>query len=102
MAEQRAVLVVEDESLVRLDLATKLVDAGYLIFEASSAAEAIGILERHPEIRVVFTDIQMPGDMDGLALARYVRALAPDHHRGEFRQGSASAWRDAGRRIVPR
>ena len=77
MAEQRAVLVVEDEPLVRFDLATRLVDAGYLIFEASSAAEAISILERHPGIRVVFTDIQMPGDMDGLALARYVRERWP-------------------------
>src|SRR5688572_5865336 len=77
MAEQRAVLVVEDEPLVRLDLATRLADAGYLIFEASYAAEAIGILERHPQIRVVFTDIQMPGDMDGLALAHYVRHRWP-------------------------
>ena len=54
------VLVVEDEPLVRLDLATRLADTGYLVFEASSAAEAISILERHPQIRVVFTDIQMP------------------------------------------
>ena len=72
-----AALVVEDEALVRLDLATTLEYAGYLIFEASSAAEAIDVLERHPEIRVVFTDIQMPGDMDGLALARYVRNRWP-------------------------
>jgi CheY-like chemotaxis protein len=77
MAEQCAVLVVEDEPLVRLDLATRLADQGYLIFEASSAAEAIGILERHPQIRVVFTDIQMPGDMDGLALVRSVRDRWP-------------------------
>ncbi len=77
MAEQRAVLVVEDEPLVRLDLATRLADTGYLVFEASSAAEAIAILERHPQIRVVFTDIQMPGDMDGLALAHYVRDRWP-------------------------
>ena len=77
MAEQRAVLVVEDEPLVWLDLATRLADTGYLVFEASSAAEAIAILERHPQIRVVFTDIQMPGDMDGLALAHYVRDRWP-------------------------
>ena len=77
MANQYAALVVEDEALVRLDLATTLEDAGYLIFEASSAAEAIDVLERHPQIRVVFTDIQMPGDMNGLALARYVRDRWP-------------------------
>ena len=46
-------------------------------FEASSATEAIAIVERHPEIRVVFTDVQMPGKMDGLELARYVRKRWP-------------------------
>lgn len=77
MTQRATVLVVEDEALVRLDLVSTLEDAGYQTLEASSAAEAIGILERHPEIRVVFTDIQMPGDMDGLALARYVRERWP-------------------------
>lgn len=77
MAEKFAVLVVEDEVLVRLDLVTRLADAGYATHEASNAAEAIAILEKHAEIRVVFTDIQMPGDMDGLALAHYVRKRWP-------------------------
>jgi CheY-like chemotaxis protein len=45
--------------------------------EAGSAAEAIALLERRPEIRVVFTDVQMPGTMDGLALAKYVRERWP-------------------------
>ena len=71
------VLVVEDEVLVRYDLVTTLEEAGYQTHEASTAAEAIRILESHPEIRVVFTDIQMPGDMDGLALARFVRERWP-------------------------
>src|SRR5688572_5317424 len=103
MAEQRAVLVVEDEPLVRLDLETRLADTGYLVFEASSAAEAIAILERHPQIRVVFTDIQMPGDMDGLALARYVRdRWPPTIIVVSSGRGSAGAGRDAGRRLVPR
>lgn len=77
MTAKSAVLVVEDEALVRMDLVANLEDLGYQTFEASSAAEAIELLERHPAIRVVFTDIQMPGTMDGLELARYVRERWP-------------------------
>jgi two-component system, response regulator PdtaR len=77
MAVKHAVLVVEDEALVRFDLVKTLQVTGYQTFEAASAAEAIAILEQHSEIRVVFTDIQMPGTMDGLELARYVRERWP-------------------------
>ena len=77
MTAKCAVLVVEDEALVRMDLVTSLENSGYQTFEAASAAEAMDVLERHPAIRVVFTDIQMPGTMDGLALARYVRERWP-------------------------
>jgi len=77
MTAKSAVLVVEDEALVRMDLVANLEDSGYQTFEASSAAEAIEVLERHPAIRVVFTDIQMPGTMDGLELARCVRKRWP-------------------------
>ena len=77
MTAKSAVLVVEDEALVRMDLVANLEDSGYRTFEASSATEAIDVLERHPAIRVVFTDIQMPGTMDGLALARCVRERWP-------------------------
>lgn len=73
----RIVLVVEDEILVRMDLAQCLQQAGYQTYEAGNAADAIAILEMHPEIRVVFTDIQMPGDMDGLQLSHYVRERWP-------------------------
>lgn len=72
-----AVLVVEDEVLIRLDLVGILEEAGFLTYEAGNAADAIGILEMHPEVRVVITDIQMPGDMDGLALSHYVRKRWP-------------------------
>ena len=72
-----AALVVEDEALVRFDLAQSLQAEGYATFEAADAAEAIEVLEAHPEIRVVFTDIQMPGTMDGLALSHYVRKRWP-------------------------
>ena len=71
------ILVVEDEVLVRLDLVAYLEDAGYRVVEAGSAREAIEILEQDRSIRVVFTDVQMPGDMDGLALARCVRERWP-------------------------
>ena len=67
------VLVVDDEAFVRMDLVDTLKAAGYRTREASCAAEAVEILEQDPQIRVVFTDIQMPGSMDGLALSHYVR-----------------------------
>lgn len=63
--------------LVRLDLASYLEQAGYSVLETGSAAEAIDILERDRSIRVVFTDVRMPGDMDGVALARCVRERWP-------------------------
>lgn len=77
MSPKHSILVVEDEVLVRMGLVSTLEDFGYPTFEASSAIEAIAILEQHPEVRVVFTDIQMPGTMDGLALAHYVRTRWP-------------------------
>ena len=70
-------LVVEDDALVRFALAQTLQAEGFKTFEAADAAEAIAVLEANSEIRVVFTDIQMPGTMDGLALARYVRLRWP-------------------------
>ena len=72
-----AVLIVEDEALVRIDLVETLQEAGFKTFEADNAAEAIAIMETNSEIRVVFTDIEMPGTMDGLALSHYVRRRWP-------------------------
>jgi CheY-like chemotaxis protein len=72
-----AAVVVEDDALVRFDLAQTLEAEGYTTFEAADAKEAIAVLEAHPEIRVVFTDIEMPGTMDGLALSHYVRKRWP-------------------------
>ena len=57
-----AALVVEDDALVRFELAQTLEAEGYKTFEAGDAAEAIAVLEANSEIRVVFTDIQMPGN----------------------------------------
>jgi two-component system, response regulator PdtaR len=52
-------------------------DAGYQVKEASSADEALRVLESDPNIRVVITDINMPGTMDGIALAHYIRKRWP-------------------------
>lgn len=72
-----AVLVVEDEVLVRMDLADMILNAGHDVFEAGSADEAIAVMERHPEIAVILTDVDMPGSMDGLRLAAYARDRWP-------------------------
>lgn len=71
------VLVVEDEAVVRLDAIETLREAGFHVIEAANADEAISILEARPDIRVVVTDIQMPGSMDGLKLAATIRDRWP-------------------------
>jgi CheY-like chemotaxis protein len=71
------ILVVEDDFLLRMHAADIIRDAGFDVVEASSADEAIIILESRNDISVVFTDVQMPGSMDGLKLARAVRGRWP-------------------------
>lgn len=70
-------LVVEDELFVRMDFVDQAQAAGFDTVEAGSAADAVSVLEQTKDIRVVFTDIRMPGDMDGLALAHMVRDRWP-------------------------
>lgn len=70
-------LVVEDELFVRMDFVDQAQEAGFQTVEAGNAAEAVDILEQRDDIRVVFTDIRMPGKMDGLALAHMVRDRWP-------------------------
>jgi DNA-binding NtrC family response regulator len=64
-----AVLVVEDEILIRMAIADSIADAGFVVYEAANADQAILILESHPDVRALFTDIDMPGSMDGLKWA---------------------------------
>jgi CheY-like chemotaxis protein len=71
------VLIVEDELLLRLDSAETIEEAGFEVVQAGNADEAIAILKARPDIHVVFTDIQMPGSMHGLKLARFVRDRWP-------------------------
>jgi CheY-like chemotaxis protein len=76
-SRRSVVLIVEDEFLVRIDAADMIRAAGFEVVEAADADAAIEILERRSDIAVVFTDIQMPGSMDGLKLARAVRGRWP-------------------------
>ena len=78
-ASPQTVLVVEDEVLIRLVIAEYLRECGYRVHEAVNAEEAILILQA-PEVSIdiVFSDVEMPGDMDGFGLARWVRANLPE------------------------
>ena len=71
------VLVVEDEVLVRLMIAEELRSAGFQVIEAADADEALAVLANITDVSVIFSDIRMPGSMDGLELAKKVRADFP-------------------------
>lgn len=71
------ILVVEDDPLLLLDALDMVEDAGFTAYGASNADEAIQLLERHSSIRILFTDVDMPGSMDGLRLAQTVRDRWP-------------------------
>lgn len=66
------VLVVEDDPLLRMNAVDMIEEAGFRAIEASDADAAIRMLETRNDIRLIFTDIDMPGSMDGLALAHAV------------------------------
>ena len=72
-----AVLVVEDEMLLRMRAVDMVEDAGFTPVEAVDADEAVAILESRSDIALLFTDIQMPGRMDGLTLAHAVHERWP-------------------------
>lgn len=72
------ILVVEDDARVRRVAVARLEDEGYRVIEAATGAEALALIAEHPEIRLLFTDIVMPGGMLGDELAKEVRALRPD------------------------
>lgn len=74
------ILVVEDEPLIRLGLTSLVQDYGHQAVEARDADEAIRLLDRDAEVRLVITDVDMPGSMDGIRLAHYVRQKWPPIH----------------------
>jgi DNA-binding NtrC family response regulator len=69
---EHTVLVVEDEVLIRLDTVQHLEECGYRVLEAGDAVEAMGILAQRTDIDVVFTDVRMPGKIDGIGLAQWI------------------------------
>ena len=73
----RAILIVEDEAFIRYDLVDFFEDRGFEVFEAENADQAIALLEANATIRVVLTDVAMPGSMDGMKLGHYVRDRYP-------------------------
>jgi CheY-like chemotaxis protein len=75
---QRALLVVEDEILIRSAVAEFLRGAGYRVIEAANAAEAVAVFASRTQVDLVFSDINMPGPMDGIGLMRWIA----DHHPG--------------------
>ncbi|SFB64409.1 Response regulator receiver domain-containing protein [Rhizobium sp. NFR07] len=76
-SDTATVLVVEDDALVRLGIVDELELSGFRVLEAESADQAISVIEQYPEVRLIFTDIDMPGTMDGLKLAAFVRDRWP-------------------------
>jgi CheY-like chemotaxis protein len=72
------VLVVEDEALIRMDASDALEDAGFSTLEAANADEALDILRDRPDIDVVFTDVNMPGSIDGIGLMKRIASERPE------------------------
>ncbi|MCS0502943.1 response regulator [Ancylobacter mangrovi] len=74
------VLVVDDEFFVRIDTINAVESAGFATIEASTADDGLALLSSRPDVRVLITDIEMPGTMDGLQFARRVRERWPSIH----------------------
>ena len=76
-SKRPVVLIVEDETLIRMNAIEMIEAEGFDVIEASGADDAIFILEQRSDIRLIFTDIDMPGSMDGLKLAHFVKSRWP-------------------------
>ncbi|TCR63088.1 response regulator [Bosea sp. BK604] len=87
-----SVLVVEDDAFIRMDAVEIVQSAGYEVFEAANADEAIVRLEQYPAIAIVLTDVEMPGSMNGIQLAFAIRDRWPPIHvivvSGRMRPGA--------------
>lgn len=71
------ILLVEDEPIVRMAIGLHLEECGYRLLYAGTADDALELLQLHPEIDVVFTDVRMPGKIDGLGLIRWIVETRP-------------------------
>lgn len=74
---KRCALVVEDDDFIRMDAAEMFEAAGFEVVSAGNADEALALLESRDDVTTLFTDIEMPGSMDGLALATLARRRLP-------------------------
>jgi two-component system, response regulator PdtaR len=83
------ILVVEDESLIRMHVVCLLEDEGFAVLEAQHGAEAISVLAKHPDVSLLVTDVRMPGQPDGLGLVRHARENYP-HIRSVVVSGDTS------------
>jgi CheY-like chemotaxis protein len=78
-ATPETVLVVEDEVLIRMEIAAYLRECGYKVIEVSNGDEALSLLEKHAlRVDVVFSNVQMPGNTDGFKLSQWLRKNRPD------------------------
>ncbi|MBM7485938.1 MULTISPECIES: response regulator [Bradyrhizobium] len=77
MQSRLVVLVVEDEPLLMMVAVEMIAELGFEVIEARHADEAIAVMEKRQDVHVVFSDVHMPGSMDGLKLAHYVRHRWP-------------------------
>jgi CheY-like chemotaxis protein len=77
LSGKTVILVVEDEAIIRMCAVELVTEAGFEVLEAKCADEAISILETRIDVKLVFTDVEMPGTMDGLKLAHYIRNRWP-------------------------
>jgi CheY-like chemotaxis protein len=73
----KAILVVEDEALIRIWAADLLEENGFSVLEAKDADIALKLLKSRPDVKLLFTDVQMPGSLNGMELAREVHARWP-------------------------
>jgi two-component system, response regulator PdtaR len=98
------VLIVEDDTLLRMDAMQMIEEAGFDVVEAATADQAIAILESRLDIHVVFTDVDMPGSMNGIKLAQAVRGRWPPIKiiatSGHFSLGSSDL--PAGGKFIPK
>ncbi|MEP9367972.1 response regulator [Xanthobacter sp. VNH20] len=95
----RTILVVEDEPLVRLVIAEALRDQGFRVVEAASAEEAVLALASGIAVNLVFTDVRMPGVLDGIAFAQWLKreradlpVLITSGHLDRLESGDATAF----------
>jgi len=75
--QNATILLVENEAIIRIETAAALADMGLTVLVACNADEAIKLLDIHRDIKLVLTDVTMPGSMDGVRLAHYVRDRWP-------------------------